>query len=167
MGARAGMTGDPSPDRGPPLTPGNAVAALIVVGERYLLQLRDDKETIFFPRHWGLFGGGYEENESLEQALKRELNEELELTVADDEIRYFTRFDFDLGFAGLAPIWRNFYEIDLPESRLNTLNLHEGSAMRTFSADDIMQNRITITPYDSFALWFHINRRRLVAQSPR
>jgi 8-oxo-dGTP diphosphatase len=152
---------------GPLLSPANAVAALIIVDGRYLLQLRDDKETIFFPRHWGCFGGAFEENESLEGALMRELSEELDLTVELHDIRYFTRFDFDLSFVGMAPIWRFFYQIDLSETKLAGLKLREGSAMQTFSADDITQNRIPITPYDAFALWFHINRARLTPATPQ
>lgn len=156
------MTAAADPAQRPALRPGNAVAALITVGGRYLLQLRDDKESIFFPNHWGCFGGAVEAGESGEEALIRELREELELDVALGAIRYFTRFDFDLAFAKLAPIYRFFYEIDVAEDKVGQLKLHEGAAMRVFSADDIMQHRIVMTPYDAFALWFHINRTRLV-----
>lgn len=148
--------------RRPALRPGNAVAALITVGGGYLLQLRDNIDSIFFPDHWGCFGGAVEGGESGEEALIRELREELELDVPLDAIRYFTRFDFDLGFAGLAPIYRFFYEVEIAEATIGQLKLHEGAAMRVFSADDIMQHRIVMTPYDAFALWFHINRARLV-----
>lgn len=153
---------DPRLDRSTPLRPGNAVAAILTVGDRYLLQLRDRKHGIFFPDHWGCFGGGTEPGEGIEQALVRELNEELMLELAADQIRYFTRFDFDLGFATIAPIWRVFYEILLPPSALPSLKLNEGSDMRLFSTEDILTGTIAITPYDAFALWFHINRDRLI-----
>ena len=41
------------------LRPADAAAALIVVGAdgHYLMQLRDQKAGIFYPGHWGLFGG--------------------------------------------------------------------------------------------------------------
>ena len=40
------------------LTPSDAAVALIVLDDgRYLLQLRDQKPKIFYPGHWGLFGG--------------------------------------------------------------------------------------------------------------
>ena len=154
---------DPRLDRHTPLTPGNAVAAILTIGDAYLLQLRDRKRGIFFPDHWGCFGGGVEPGESLERALIRELNEELDLEIDPGAVRYFTRFDFDLGFAGLPPIWRYFYEIALPPAVLPSLRLGEGSDMRVFAAEAILTNAIALTPYDAFALWFHINRGRLVS----
>jgi 8-oxo-dGTP pyrophosphatase MutT (NUDIX family) len=157
------MADDPCLDRQTPLRPGNAVAAILQVENQYLLQLRDNKRGIFFPGHWGCFGGGVEPDESLAQALTRELNEELGLDVDASVARYFTRFDFDLGFVGLAPIWRNFYEITLASTVFPKLRLREGKDMRLFSAEAILTGAIALTPYDSFALWLHINRGRLIA----
>ena len=152
---------DPRLDRVTPLNPANAVAAIIVVKDTYLLQLRDRKRGIFFPNQWGCFGGAVEPGEAIEQALTRELHEELGLDVASMPFRYFTRFDFDLAFAGLQSIWRYFYEIELARGDLDPLQLQEGSGMALFSIDQIVTGAIAITPYDSFALWFHINRNRL------
>jgi hypothetical protein len=43
---------------GPRLRPSDAVAALLVHEDgRYIMQLRDQKEGIFYPGHWGCFGG--------------------------------------------------------------------------------------------------------------
>lgn len=155
--------GDPRLDRVTPLVPGNAVAAILTVEGSYLLQLRDTKRGIFFPSHWGCFGGGVEQGETLEASLARELEEELTLKIRPEAIRYFTRLDMDLAFAGLAPIWRYFYEIDLECEVLSTLTLREGRDMRRFSPQEILGGTIGITPYDAFALWFHINRGRLRA----
>jgi len=43
----------------------------------WLLQLRDDVDTIIYPGHWGLFGGHVEAGEAPEQAVLRELEEEI------------------------------------------------------------------------------------------
>src|ERR1700680_1541781 len=60
------------------LVAGNAAVALIVVDrEHYLLQLRDQKPGIFYPGHWGLFGGATEPGEPPEAAGAREIKEEL------------------------------------------------------------------------------------------
>ena len=41
------------------LSVGDASAAIIILEDgRYLLQLRDDIELIWYPGHWGCFGGG-------------------------------------------------------------------------------------------------------------
>jgi 8-oxo-dGTP diphosphatase len=44
---------------------------------KLLVYLRDDKPSIPFPNHWDLFGGFVEEGESPEEALVREVEEEL------------------------------------------------------------------------------------------
>jgi 8-oxo-dGTP diphosphatase len=53
-----------------------AVAVLEREG-RWLLQLRDDIEAIVHPGTWGLFGGHLDPGETPEQALRRELEEEI------------------------------------------------------------------------------------------
>jgi 8-oxo-dGTP diphosphatase len=44
---------------------------------RLLVYLRDDNPAIPFPNHWDLFGGHMEAGESPEQALVREVREEV------------------------------------------------------------------------------------------
>jgi 8-oxo-dGTP pyrophosphatase MutT (NUDIX family) len=153
---------DPRLDLSTPLRPGNAVAAVILIEGRYLLQLRDAKRGIFFPAHWGCFGGALDPGESVEQALTRELEEELSAKIPADAVRFFSRFEFGLDFACLKPIWRIFYEIEFSEAQMAGLSLGEGSDMRLFPASAILTHQIPITPYDAFALWMHINRSRLV-----
>ena len=83
-----------------PLRVSNAVAAIVVVDrERYLMQLRDDIPGIWYPGHWGLFGGAVDAGEDEIAALRRELREELELELQTAEL--FVRFDFDLTPMGL------------------------------------------------------------------
>jgi len=153
---------DPRLDLSAPLRPGNAVAAVIVVEGQYLLQLRDAKHGIFFPAHWGCFGGGVEPGETAEQALARELEEELGARIGTGDMHYFSRFEFGLDFAGLDPIWRIFCEIAISKEQMAGLTLGEGSDMRLFPAAAILTHQIPLTPYDAFALWMHINRSRLV-----
>ncbi|MFL6930718.1 MAG: hypothetical protein ACJ8FK_12480, partial [Xanthobacteraceae bacterium] len=52
-----------------PLSAGDAAAALLVLEDaRYLLQLRDDIPPIWYPGHWGLFGGGVDAGEDAVEA---------------------------------------------------------------------------------------------------
>jgi 8-oxo-dGTP diphosphatase len=55
------------------------VVALAVLqqGQSALMQLRDDLPNILYPGHWGLFGGHVEPGETPEQAIQRELLEEI------------------------------------------------------------------------------------------
>lgn len=141
------------------LRPGNAAAAVIVLDDgRYLLQLRDNKEGVFFPGHWGLFGGGVEEGEQPVDALRRELKEELGLTV--DELQPLTRFEFDLTPMGLSRFYRDFFEVHLPVAIMPSLQLGEGAAFKAFTRDEIL-DLPRLTPYDAHALWFHANEFRL------
>ena len=93
------------------LKPANAAVALIVDEEgRYLVQLRDAKPTIFFPDHWGCFGGALEPGENDERCLEREIDEELGLDLRQCAVRHFTTFTFGFGFAGGSVIHRAFFE---------------------------------------------------------
>lgn len=141
------------------LRPGNAAAALITVeGSHYLLQMRDQKPEIFFPGHWGLFGGAMDEGESPEQSLRRELEEELGLTAAS--VRYFTEFVFDFGFSGSGRLIRQFFEVPIERTTLERLTLREGTHMRLFTPREILTSA-RVVPFDSFALWLHAARPAL------
>lgn len=144
-----------------PLAPKNAVAAIIVLDDgRYLMQARDDIQGIFYPGYWGLFGGAIEKGERAEEALVRELDEEIAYDAK--AYRYFTKVVFDFGFAGIGLLDRFFFEVRMPAAALPGLELGEGRAIDTFTADDILAEP-RIVPYDAFALWQHINRDLIVA----
>jgi 8-oxo-dGTP pyrophosphatase MutT (NUDIX family) len=139
------------------LQPSDAVVGLVVVpGGRYLMQLRSQKAGIFYPDHWGLFGGAVDPGEGADEALRRELQEEL--GVAVPEASYFTEFSFDFGFRGLGRVWRRYYLIEMGSQLLEKVVLGEGSDMRAFEARDIL-SRPRIVPYDAFAIWLHATRR--------
>jgi 8-oxo-dGTP diphosphatase len=61
------------------------IAAIILENNKgeFLLYLRDNKPDIPFPDHWDLIGGHLEEGESPEQALIREVKEELDIDLKD------------------------------------------------------------------------------------
>ena len=51
--------------------------AIILKENLYLMQLRDFKPNIIYPGHWGFFAGHWKNSETAEDAMMRELNEEL------------------------------------------------------------------------------------------
>ena len=53
------------------------VKAVIYKDGKYLFQLRDNDASISYPNKWSFFGGEVDKGENLEEALKRELVEEL------------------------------------------------------------------------------------------
>jgi len=147
-----------------PLRGEDAVAAIITVEDgRYLMQLRDDIPRIFYPGHWGCFGGAVGPGEEPVQALARELEEELEMRApAGDE---FVRLDFDLTKLGQKLCYRTYYDIKVTAAEVSRFVLREGAQMRLFAPAELFDARLT--PYDSFALWLHFARRRLAPEAMR
>ena len=148
-----------------PMAAGNAVAALIVQPDGdLLLQLRDVKREIFYPGHWGLFGGGVELGEDDQAALKRELMEELGLRVTETEP--FVRFEFDLAAVGQGRIYRQFFVVRPGWDSLRNLTLGEGRAMQAISPSDVLLGK-RVVPYDAFAIWLFTCRGRFSALESR
>lgn len=141
-----------------PVRPANAVAALLVLKDgRYVMQLRDTLPSIFYPGHWGCFGGAVCEGETPLAALERELEEELEYTPATAV--EFTRFDFDFTKVGQSKVYRIFYEIRVPDVAFQRFVLHEGAAFDAICGRDLLTQH-KVTPYDAFAIWIHMSRQR-------
>jgi len=139
------------------LVPKDASAAVILLDDgQYLLQLRDQKAGLFYPGHWGLFGGAIDPHETPEAALRRELCEELGLR--DCAPAPLSELTFTVGPFGT--ISRFFFEVFVPRAVLADLRLAEGAGMSAFEARDIL-TRPRVVPYDSFAIWLHANRARL------
>ncbi len=144
-----------------PLRTSDAAAAILITEDgRYLLQRRDDIPGIWYPGHWGLFGGAVDPGEAEGETLLRELREELELEATG--ARYFVGFDFDLSPLGLSKYYRNYYEVTVSNAALERLVLHEGAELGIMPGDEALALE-RIVPYDSFALFMHHHRRRLTA----
>jgi 8-oxo-dGTP pyrophosphatase MutT (NUDIX family) len=148
-----------------PLQPADAAVALIVDEQgRYLVQLRDPIPTIFFPDHWGCFGGALEPGESYERGLARELAEELRLDISGLPVAPFTEFTFDFGFAGGGIVHRSFFEVRIRAADVADLTLGEGREMRLIAGPDLLQKQRV--PYDRFAIWMHCYRAVLARGAP-
>jgi len=143
------------------LRPDNAVAAIIQPGAgRYLMQLRDPFDWIFFPGHWGLFGGAVETGETSVDALARELSEELELNISEEDLRYFTRLDLDFSFADYGMIRRDFYQLLIEPDDVEKLKLAEGAGLRVFTGNEILLEP-RVTPYDRWVIWLFESQGRI------
>jgi 8-oxo-dGTP pyrophosphatase MutT (NUDIX family) len=146
-----------------PMAAADSAAAIIFVeGSKYLMQLRDRKPTIFYPGHWGLFGGAVDVDESPEQAVRRELEEELGFHPA--EVDFLTEFSFDLQFVGSKRIYRRYYEVQTTDKEIESLRLSEGTAMEAFRPETLFSLRLT--PYDSFAVYLHYLRHTSGCRHP-
>ena len=110
------------------------IAAIIFENDRgeLLLYLRDNKPGIPFPLHWDLIGGHVEEGETPEEALVREVKEELDFDLKD--YRFFRKYECTEGDA--YPNVKYIYtgRIDLP---IEEITLLEGDHPRYFRKDEI------------------------------
>lgn len=98
----------------------------------FLLYLRDGKPGIPFPHHWDLIGGHVEEGETPEEALIREVKEEIDFNLID-----YTFFKEYLCLEGDAyPNIKFIYtgRIHLP---LEEIPLLEGDRLQFFTREEI------------------------------
>jgi 8-oxo-dGTP pyrophosphatase MutT (NUDIX family) len=143
---------------GPRLRPAEAAAALIVTpDQRYLMQHRDDKPGIFFPGWWGCFGGAVEPGERPEQAIRRELAEELGWT--PPRIEPFATLGLDFSFAGHGVRPRHFFVAEVEEDELASMRLGEGQDMALIPGAELL-GMPRVIPYDATVIWQHLTRRR-------
>lgn len=116
------------------------IAAIILENDNneLLLYLRDNKPGIPFPNCWDLFGGHVEEGETPEEALIREVKEELGITLG--EFRFFKRYECLTGDA--YPNEKFIYagRINIP---IEDMTLFEGERPQYFKRSEI--------PYVNFA----------------
>ncbi|MBK7479288.1 MAG: NUDIX domain-containing protein [Bacteroidales bacterium] len=98
----------------------------------FLLYLRDGKPGIPFPYHWDLIGGHVEEGETPEEALIREVKEEIDFDLKD-----YSFFKEYLCLEGDAyPNIKYIYSgrIDLP---IEEIPLMEGERLQFFTREEI------------------------------
>jgi 8-oxo-dGTP diphosphatase len=134
----------------------DSVAALIFRPDgRYLLQHRENRSDISYPNWWSLFGGARDPGERAEDAMRRELREELEFTVR--ECVPFLGCTFERWFEGRRTR-RIFFSVETSERETQALVLHEGQGMAWFTLDEILARATQIVPYDLGVISLHYSR---------
>jgi 8-oxo-dGTP diphosphatase len=110
------------------------IAAIIFENERseILLYLRDNKPGIPFPQHWDLIGGHVEEGESPEEALVREVKEELDIDLK--EYKFFKKYEVLEGdaYPNIKYIYTGIINVPIDE-----IKLLEGDRPQYFRYDEI------------------------------
>ncbi|MDB5411032.1 MAG: putative hydrolase [Rhodospirillales bacterium] len=133
--------------------PGRRIAAAVLLcGGRYLLQLRDAKPTILLPDHWACFGGGIEEGENPEAALRRELVEELEFRPRRMELLTEMRLLMPLRPPRHDTL--SFFLVPVDAAEIAAMVQHEGAGKRLFTADQLAAER-RVSPWDLAVILMH------------
>ena len=94
---------------------------------KLLMQLRDPIPNIAYPGHWGLFGGHLDPGETPEEALKRELREEIQYDLPNSQY---------LGDYGDDTVRRHIFSVPL-QVVMEQLSLQEGWDMALLSWLDL------------------------------
>lgn len=110
------------------------IAAIILENDKgeFLLYLRDNKPDIPFPNHWDLIGGHVEEGETPEEALVREVKEELDIDLTD--YTFYKKYECLTGdaYENIKYIYSG--KINLP---IEEVTLLEGVRPQYFSKSEI------------------------------
>lgn len=110
------------------------IAAIILENDNreILLYLRDNKPDIPFPNYWDLIGGHVEEGETPEEALIREVKEELDIDLK--EYTFYKKFEWLTGDAYNNIKYIYSGRINLP---IEEITLLEGVRAQYFSKEEI------------------------------
>ncbi len=110
------------------------IAAIILENDagEFLLYLRDNKPGIPFPGYWDLIGGHVEEGETPEEALVREVKEELDIELK--EYTFYKKYECLTGdaYENIKYIFTGKINIPIEE-----ITLLEGVRPQYFSRKEI------------------------------
>ncbi|MBZ0297789.1 MAG: NUDIX domain-containing protein [Anaerolineae bacterium] len=109
-------------------------AILVNPAGKILIQQRDEKPGLKYPGYWTTFGGKVEDGEHPDEAMRRELLEEIEL---EPEVHLWKVREFTEEFEGepvLVEQWLYTGHIDRDAAHIM---LNEGQALGFFGADDL------------------------------
>lgn len=137
------------------------IAAIILENDKgeILLYLRDNKPGIPYPGEWDMIGGHVEEGETPEEALVREVKEELDFDLED--YSFFRKYYCDEGddaYPNIKLIYTGRFNIPLEE-----ITLLEGDRPAYFSAEGI--KNIKIANIQKKILLDYIKERHLTSSN--
>jgi 8-oxo-dGTP diphosphatase len=107
--------------------------AMVLLFDRFnrlLIYLRDDRREIPFPNHWDFFGGHVEEGETPEEALVREVREEIGIDL--NHWFFFRRYICTEGDAYPNVKYLYWAKID---KIAEELTLYEGQRLKAIAAE--------------------------------
>ncbi len=131
--------------------PKAASAIIIYFKKKILLVLRSNKKNIFYPNHYGLFGGAKENNETYIKTANRELYEETNINISEKKINYFIDINFSFPRSKIIKRKIYLYKIDNLSKFKKNFKLGEGVKCKFFSYNSIKKLN-NIVPYDKLAI---------------
>jgi len=130
---------------------GRAAMLLVVTGDGgLLLHLRDDEPGVLHPGCWSGFGGALEGDETIEEAVRREMREETGVEVA--EPRPLVDLVDEVADGGSGNLVSLFYVVGAV--RLEDISLQEGAGVGVHRSDQL--GALRIAPFVRQALEEHL-----------
>lgn len=128
------------------------VAAIIFYDDKGRVLIQDRRAISKHGEEWGYFGGGIEKNETPEQAIKREIKEELNYTL--NEFTFLKKYTYT--FKNILHVEVNMFVAPLPN--LSELIQKEGTNMELFNLSDAKKLKMVTKEdnkiLDDFEKWF-------------
>jgi 8-oxo-dGTP diphosphatase len=133
------------------------VVGAILLNERgeVLLQQRDNNPTLRYSGYWTFFGGAVEAGEEPDQAIERELWEELEIELP---LKFWMRYECPARTVSGKFRTVNHVYVGRMTYDIKTLRLLEGQAMRYFTQEESL--KLTLAFLQSPVLASFWNKRQ-------
>ncbi len=122
--------------------------SILLVNQRYVLQLRDNNPAIIAPGKWSLFGGEINEGEAPEVGVVREIKEELCLSL--ESFRFLWNYERKNESGTLTSYF--FFEADVTNI-WEQHQLMEGQAVQCFYFKEL--DALDIPPFIQKILFRH------------
>jgi 8-oxo-dGTP diphosphatase len=124
------------PDRSVPADQRAAMLLVVADDGRLLMHLRDDRPDVIHPGCWAGFGGAVEGDETVEEAVRREMLEETGVAVADP-IFLIDSVDVE----GSGKLVALFYVVG--GITVDDIDLHEGAGVGLHTVDELADLRVS------------------------
>ena len=129
--------------------------AVLLLGEKYILQLRDSNPDIAAPGQWSLFGGMKKTGETPLEAISREIYEELSIQPA--EFHYLWFADYFSAFEGeVIRTWFFFSDVGSVWSEHKLL---EGQSIGIFQFKDISDLKMPVVMRETIERFYKQGQR--------
>jgi 8-oxo-dGTP diphosphatase len=127
-----------------------AVVLLEDARGRIAFQLRDDRPDVLCPGHWGLFGGWLEAGETPEQGIRREMDEELGLSLETARLEY-VKLHRD------RDVITHIFRYPVPGGSGPAI-LREGQRLDFLQLVDLQERKV-VPRHRAIIEWYAINKR--------
>ena len=116
------------------------------------MQLRDDKPGLPLRNHWAFFGGEVDPGEAPQDAILREVEEEL--TFRPNNCCWFHEAVYILPLHGRNVVRKAYYLIEIKPEEVDSMVLCEGADLKLMTVSEILTLK-RVAPWDLSVALLH------------